>query len=241
MAKPLICISGASNHNARLSPNATRQIVLSRAYADAIAAAGAVPVITAEHCPAELAELCDGLVLSGGEDIEPELFGESILNDTVVLDTERSEFEIPLIRAFISAGKPILAICRGCQILSCVLGGDMYQDLAEQKNLCHMDKNLRHSVSCPEGSLLHRLFGERFPVNSTHHQAVRTLAPGFWVTALSDDGIIEAYEHSEKPIWATQFHPERLTGSWSDGTTPDFAPFFDFFVDKVKEFKAHSD
>ena len=235
MTKPLICISNASNHNAKLSPKATRQIVLSRAYADAIAAAGGVPVVTAEHCPEDLALLCDGLVLSGGEDIEPEMFGETILNDTVVLDTERSEFEIPLIRAFLAEGKPILAICRGSQILSCLLGGDLWQDLAEQKNLCHMDKNLRHELNCAEGSLLHRLFGGRFTVNSTHHQAVRSVAPGFWVTAVSDDGIVEAFEHETLPIWATQFHPERLTGSWRDGTTEDFAPLFDFFVEKVQE------
>ncbi len=237
MTKPLICISNASNHNAKLSPGATRQIILSRAYADAIAAAGAVPVVTAEHCPEELAQLCDGLVLSGGEDIEPELFGESILNDTVVLDTERSEFEIPLIRAFLKTGKPILAICRGSQLLSCLLGGDLWQDLAEQKNLNHSDKMLRHELSCAEGSLLHNLFGEKFTVNSTHHQAVRNVAPGFWVTALSEEGIVEAYEHESLPIWATQFHPERLTGSWRDGTTQDFAPLFEFYVKKVREYK----
>lgn len=237
MTKPLICISNASNHNAKLSPNATRQIVLSRAYADALAAAGAVPVVTAEHCPEELAALCDGLVLSGGEDIEPEMFGETILNDTVVLDTERTNFEVPLIKAFLKEGKPILAICRGSQILSCLLGGNLWQDLVEQKNLVHMDKNLRHEISCAEGSLMHRLFGESVKVNSTHHQAVRNVAPGFWVTARSGDGIVEAYEHAHLPIWATQFHPERLTGTWSDGSTPDFAPFFDFFVEKVIEYK----
>ena len=237
MTKPLICISNASNHNAKLSPGATRQIVLSRAYPDAIAAAGAVPVVTAEHCPEELAKFCDGLVLSGGEDIEPEIFGETILNDTVVLDTIRSQFEIPLIHAFMKENKPILAICRGSQILSCILGGDLWQDLAEQKNLCHNDKNLRHEVSCAEGSLLHRLFGDKVKVNSTHHQAVRNVAPGFWVSALSEEGIVEAYEHPTLPIWATQFHPERLTGNWSDGSTPDFAPLFDFFVEKVKEYK----
>lgn len=238
MIKPLICISNASNHNAKLSPNATRQIVLSRAYADAIAAAGGVPVVTAEHCPEELAKLCDGLVLSGGEDIEPEMFGETVLNDTVVLDTQRSNFEVPLIRAFLKEGKPILAICRGCQILSSALGGDMWQDLAEQKGLCHSDKNLRHGVDCAEGSLLHRLFGKRFTVNSTHHQAVRNVAPGFWVTARSDEGIVEAYEHESLPIWATQFHPERLSGSWNDGTTEDFSAFFEFFVEKVREMKS---
>ena len=238
MNKPLICISNASNHNTKQNPEATRQIVLSRAYADAIAAAGAVPVVTAEHCPDELAIFCDGLVLSGGEDIEPELFGETILNDTVVLDTQRSEFEIPLIRAFMKAGKPILAICRGSQILSCLLGGGLYQDIVQQLGLNHMDKTMRHRVNCAEGSLMHRLFGESVLVNSTHHQAVKNVAPGFWVTALSEEGIVEAYEHSQLPIWATQFHPERLTGTWSDGRTPDFAPLFEFFVAEVMKRKA---
>ena len=237
MTKPLICISNASNHNAKLSPNATRQIVLSRAYPDALAAAGAVPIVTAEHCPEELAAVCDGLLLSGGEDIEPEIFGETILNDSVVLDTERTNFELPLIRAFLREGKPILAICRGSQILSCLLGGGLWQDLAEQKGLVHMDKSLRHYISCAGGSLLHTLFGERVKVNSTHHQAVRNVPEGFWITARSDDGIVEAYEHTSLPIWATQFHPERLTGTWSDGSTADFAPLFDFFVEKVREYK----
>ena len=237
MTKPLICISNGSNHNDKNNPNALRQIMLNLTYPDAIAAAGGVPVVSAENCAEELAQLCDGLVLSGGEDIEPEIFGETILNDTVVLDTIRSNFEIPLIHAFMKENKPILAICRGSQLLSCVLGGDLWQDLPSQKGLCHTGKGLRHEVTCAEGSLLHRLFGEKVLVNSLHHQAVRNIAPGFCVTAMSDDGIIEAYEHPSLPIWATQFHPERLTGRWSDGSTPDFAPLFDFFIEKVKEYK----
>ncbi|MBO5975749.1 MAG: gamma-glutamyl-gamma-aminobutyrate hydrolase family protein, partial [Oscillospiraceae bacterium] len=104
--------------------------------------------------------------------------------------------------------------------------------------LNHMDKTMRHRVTCAKGSLMHRLFGESVLVNSTHHQAVKNVAPGFWVTALSEEGIVEAYEHSQLPIWATQFHPERLTGTWSDGRTPDFAPLFEFFVEQVMKIKA---
>ena len=148
---------------------------------------------------------------------------------------ERTAFEKPLFQAFLDRGKPILGICRGCQFINAVMGGTLYQDLVEQKGWVHFNTQIRHEVYAEEGSVLYRLFGPKFRTNSTHHQAVKDLAPGFHVTARSVEGIVEAYEHDTLPILATQFHPERLTGILWDDRTPDFRPWFEYFVELVRK------
>ena len=115
------------------------------------------------------------------------------------------------------------------------MGGTLYQDLVEQKGWVHFNAQIRHEVYAEEGSVLYRLFGPKFRTNSTHHQAVKDLAPGFHVTARSVEGIVEAYEHDTLPILATQFHPERLTGILWDDRTPDFRPWFEYFVELVRK------
>ena len=199
-------------------------------YANAVYRAGGLPIPTCAVGAEELAELCDGLLLSGGVDLDPRYYGEEILNDTVKIRPERDTFELALFRAFYKQGKPIFGICRGCQLINVALGGTLYQDLVEQKGLMHSDPELRHAVHVEEGSVLHRLFGTQFFVNSTHHQAVKDAAPGLRITARSDEGIVEAFEHESLPVLATQFHPERLTGVLWDDRTPDFAPLFAHFA-----------
>lgn len=232
--KPLICISNDSNNELK-DPNKPRQIYSPLAYSAAVANAGGIPVITGEQCPEELAALCDALLLSGGDDVDPGLYGEEILNDSVVPDPKRTEFEVPLAKAFLEQNKPILCICRGCQLLNVILGGDLWQDLLSQRGYVHMNGQIRHDVYTEKGSVLNRLFGDMVKTNSTHHQAIRTLAPGLKCTARSIEGIVEAYEHESRPILATQFHPERLTGVQWDERTPDFAPYFKYFIDMVKD------
>lgn len=232
--KPVICISSDSNNREKHGAE-PRQHYCPAAYSRAVAAAGGVPVLAPEQCVAEMEQLCDALLLSGGDDVCPELYGEEILNGTVCTDPKRTAYEVPLMKAFLDAGKPILCICRGFQIANCVLGGNLYQDLVAQCGYVHMNTDIRHEVTAEPGSVLYRLFGERFRVNSTHHQAVRTLGRGLHVTARSVEGLIEAYEHDSLPIWGTQFHPERLTGIAWDERTPDFAPYFKAFIDMVKE------
>jgi putative glutamine amidotransferase len=144
-------------------------------------------------------------------------------------------FEKPLFEAFLKRGKPILGICRGSQLINVCMGGTLWQDLLEQKGWVHMNGQIRHDVYAEEGSILCNIFGKQFKTNSTHHQAVKDLAPGFHVTARSIEGIIEAYEHDTLPIYATQFHPERLTGILWDDRTPDYKPWFEYFVNLVKE------
>ena len=192
-------------------------------------------MITCGRCAEEMADLCDGLLITGGPDLEPEVYGEQPLNDTVKPMPERTAFEKPLFQAFLDRGKPILGICRGCQFINAVMGGTLYQDLVEQKGWVHFNAQIRHEVYAEEGSVLYRLFGPKFRTNSTHHQAVKDLAPGFHVTARSVEGIVEAYEHDTLPILATQFHPERLTGILWDDRTPDFRPWFEYFVELVRK------
>lgn len=233
MSMPMICITSDSNRGTP-SGELLRQLVSPAAYSAAIAAAGGLPVIAGERCAEELARRCDALLLSGGDDLEPHWFGEKVLNSSVVTDPLRDGFEMELCRLFLANGKPILTICRGFQLLNVALGGDLWQDLAEQQGYIHSDQRIRHLCMAEENSVLARLFGREFRVNSTHHQAVRRLGEGLRVTGRSVEGIVEAYEHESRPILGTQFHPERLTGAQWDGRTPDFAPYFAHFVGMVE-------
>ena len=230
--KPLICIS-ADIQPMEADPR-RRENQLHDTYANAMYRAGGLPIPTCAVGAEELAALCDGLLLSGGVDLDPSLYGEERLNDTVKICTERDAFELALFRAFCEKGKPIFGICRGCQLINVALGGTLYQDLAEQKGLIHSDPALRHAICVQPGSLLHRLFGESCIVNSTHHQSVKDVAPGLVVTARAMDGVVEAFEHTSLPIFATQFHPERLTGILWDDRTPDFLPLFQHFIQLCK-------
>ena len=166
--KPVICITSDTNCLTFEKDGKSRQIQAVVTYGEAIFNAGGIPIIAYEQCPEELAELCDGLVLSGGADVDPDLYGEEVFNDTVKCDPIRTAFEVPLIKAFMAKGKPILGICRGSQILNCALGGTMWQDLLAQKGWIHMHGEIRHDVYAEPGSVLHSIFGPVFKSNSTH-------------------------------------------------------------------------
>lgn len=233
--KSIICVSSSSNH---ISSNgkAPRDHILNDTYSAAVSAAGGIVVIPGERDPEDYADFCDGLLLTGGPDVEPEIYGESIFNDTVQCDPIRTSFEVPLAKAFIARRKPVFTICRGFQVINCVLGGTLYQDIVEQLGYVHSHPSiLRHNIVAEPGSILHRLFGREFKVNSYHHQALKDLGEGLRVTARSVEGIIEAYEHETLPVFGVQFHPERLTGSWYDGKTQDFAPLFEHFIKMTRE------
>ena len=231
--KPLICVSS----DLRKMESDPRRFIteMYQTYTNAVHQAGGIPLITCDVGAEEMAEICDGLLLTGGADIDPELYGEEILNASVQPMPVRTAFEKPLFEAFLKRGKPILGICRGSQLINVCMGGSLYQDLVEQKGWVHMNTEIRHDVYAEAGSVLHRLFGPQFKTNSTHHQAVKELASGFHVTARSIEGIVEAFEHDTLPILATQFHPERLTGITWDERTPDFKPYFEYFINLVKE------
>jgi putative glutamine amidotransferase len=167
---------------------------------------------------ADYAELLDGLVLEGGSDMWPGSYGETPLKPEWSGDRVRDEYEMALLRAFIDAGKPVLGICRGLQVLNVAFGGTLYQDIATLKpgSRTHRDAGLYdqhfHEIELVRGTRLAALYPDvqRITVNSVHHQAIRDLAPGFVVEAVSpDDDIIEALRWTGPSyIAAVQWHPE---------------------------------
>ncbi|MBP3270336.1 MAG: gamma-glutamyl-gamma-aminobutyrate hydrolase family protein [Bacteroidales bacterium] len=202
---------------------------VSRSYTDAIFRAGGIPVILPQvDNPAAAAEMLsrlDGMVLTGGPDLNPAYYGESVLNGTVEIDAHRDTVDILYAKAALESKKPLLAICRGEQLLNVVLGGSLYQDLPSQKpgDIAHrqsIDSKIpTHSVSVVEGSALYRIMGRKsLDVNTLHHQAVKTPSDKVIVTAYSPDGVVEAYEGKDKGQWllAVQFHPEVLVRANDD-------------------------
>ncbi|PTX65035.1 putative glutamine amidotransferase [Melghirimyces profundicolus] len=195
---------------------------LKRDNSDAVLEAGGVPFLLPHTRDPEvirrMAEQMDGLLLTGGDDIDPSLFGEEPQIGLGEVEPERDRMEIALSRKMVEAGKPVLALCRGCQILSIALGGDMYQDLFSQREglIQHVQRGPRdypsHSITIQKGSLLEKIAGSnRLRVNSFHHQAVRNIPEGYTVSATAPDGVVEAFEaDGERFVLGLQWHPENL-------------------------------
>lgn len=156
-----------------------------------------------------------GLVIPGGPDLDPALYGESPLPELGAVSQERDALELGLIRWALHQGLPLLGICRGIQSLNVALGGSLYQDLPAQgfRELVHNGQP--HLVEQVADSPLTALFPPRFEVNSYHHQAIKTLAPGLRVLAQAPDGVIEAVALEGHPFaLAVQWHPELLPEQW---------------------------
>lgn len=174
----------------------------------------------------------DGLVLVGGDDMDPALFGQE---DTCSqgVDRARDGAELALLDAFCGAGRPVLAICRGHQVVNVWLGGDLVQDLGPDLVPFHRKEegDQVHLVLAAEGSLLRRLYGEVFPVNSSHHQGLGRLGKGLRAAAWSEGGVVEAVEHETLTLISVQFHPERMTGALARPDTVDGGEIFRAFLE----------
>lgn len=186
---------------------------LSIRYLDSVWRAGGNPVILAYTLdPAKLAEyaaIFDGFVFCGGVDVDPARYGEEKQFDSVEIDPERDDFEKAMFETVYPTGKPILGICRGIQSINVWLGGTLHQHLdGHRQEIPGWEK--AHTIQVVEGTLLHRLTGKtELWVNTFHHQAVKALAPGLEINAMSPDGYIEALSDPRHPfLIATQFHPE---------------------------------
>jgi putative glutamine amidotransferase len=157
----------------------------------------------------DYAQALEGLVLQGGADISPLAYGEEPLKPEWAGDPMRDRYEIELVRAFTAAGKPVLGICRGAQLINVALGGSLHQDIPAHRSDDY-DQHA-HEVRLEPGSGLARLYGETGPrrVVSIHHQAIKRLAPGLKVEARADDGVIEAVRGTGAGyVCAVQWHPE---------------------------------
>ena len=213
--RPLIGITGNYEEG---------RCTLNEPYYKAVRRAGAIPVIlpptqTDFESLSQWLEPLDGLLLSGGADINPVLIGEEPIPELHGINPERDECELLLCRMAADRQMPILGICKGVQVLAIALGGTVYQDIWTQ----HEGTNVKHSQDAPRNesthtvqvapdSLLHRIYGqETIAVNSFHHQAVREVAPQMKVCAIATDGVIEAIEATDhRPMLGVQWHPECL-------------------------------
>ncbi|WP_318616267.1 gamma-glutamyl-gamma-aminobutyrate hydrolase family protein [Sporosarcina sp. YIM B06819] len=191
-------------------------------YVQAIIRAGGLPfVIPIGHAAdiAQIVGIMDGLLLTGGNDINPILFNEEPHTHLGEVSPSRDLFELELARQMLVGDKPILGICRGLQVLNVAVGGTLYQDLHQQNEgpmLQHLQKapnaHPSHFVQLEKGSLLAEIAGsERIQVNSFHHQSVKDVPAVFNVTGVASDGIIESIESvTHQFVLGVQWHPERL-------------------------------
>jgi putative glutamine amidotransferase len=200
-------------------------VSLAEAYVEALTQAGACPVLIpnalSEAALDGLLSRLDGVLFTGGGDIETNHYQAVAHPKVSGVEPARDQLEINLLKRVVSHGKPFLGICRGLQLINVALGGTLYADIADQ--VPGADKHdyypgwerdyLAHSVSVDQETRLAGILGESVvDVNSFHHQAVRQLAPDLVPTAYSPDGIMEACELPDHPFGlAVQWHPEWLT------------------------------
>lgn len=165
----------------------------------------------------EEALACDGLLLPGGADIEPTLYGRKREEKCGKPNELRDKNEFEIFNAFVKTGKPILGICRGFQLLNVACGGTLHQDIADIKKCSHSDFLKRskavHKVTVTENTLLYKIFGKNeIGVNSLHHQAVENIGENLIVSAVSEDGFVEGLELKNHPFCiAVQWHPEHMS------------------------------
>lgn len=201
-------------------------------YAEALRGAGLLPVFSEEISPSDG---CSALLLPGGGDVDPAVYGEENTGG-IGIDRDRDFLETTLIRRFTASLRPILGICRGMQIINAALGGTLTQDVPhpETHRWDEETGDRIHEVTADKGSFLYPLYGGRFYVNSSHHQAVNRMAPGAKLSAAALDGTPEALELPEKNIYAVQFHPERMSFSHRRADTVDGREIFLFFKNLIE-------
>lgn len=208
------------------------------AYTRALEAAGLVPLVvppfTDAARAADVVDAVDGLVLTGGEDVEPARYGATPHPALGAVNPARDATELALVAAARQRAMPVLAICRGIQLLNVALGGTLVQDLPSERpsSIAHAadvrDRRV-HDVVVADGSRLAAALGvERMRANSLHHQALDRVAPALRVTATADDGIVEGVETTDPSWWVlgVQWHPEELTATpeaWDRGLFAAFA------------------
>lgn len=231
--RPLIGISCWQNPE-------SLEFFVPEAYVQALRKAGAttvlIPFVSSEDEAEQALARLDGLLLSGGGDLDPVHWGEEPQWHMGRIDPARDQSELLLARRALSTGLPVLGICRGLQVLTVASGGSLWQDLPSQvtSSLKH-DQNAprwypTHAVRLTHGSRLATWLGTETRVNSYHHQAVRQVPPTFMVAASAEDGVIEALEHQSHPFAiGVQWHPEAM---WNRDQNHD--PLFLAFVQAAR-------
>ncbi len=205
-------------------------------YLDGITKSGGIPVILPLHIEPQdaiqILDHCQGLLMTGGHDVSPALYGEAKKDTCGALCEARDRLEEALYHHAVTHGKAVLGICRGIQTMNVLEGGTLYQDLpteapspVEHHGLPPYDQVIHQVSLC--ASLRELLGMDRLGVNSYHHQAIKTLGNNLEILAQADDGIIEAIRRTDRPfVWAVQWHPE--FSFWTDENS---RKIFQAFVD----------
>ncbi len=218
MKSPRIGVTGITR-----AVSGTDRTGVNAAYVRSVLRAGGVPLVLSpllgtEHNSVVL-EALDGLVLTGGDDVDPAHYGQAAHPRLGVVDAVRDAFELAIFREARARGLPVLAICRGIQLVNVAMGGTLWQDIPSERPeaIPHTQTTGRddrtHPVDLVAGSRLAEALGEtRCHVNSFHHQSIRDLAPGLVVTGRAPDGEIEGVESAKEGPWllAVQWHPEEF-------------------------------
>lgn len=211
-------------------------------YAAAVTACGAEAIV--KYLPDDDVDY-DGLILCGGNDVSPCYYGEEV-NGSVDMDGERDRTELALVKKFMETGKPIFGICRGMQLLNVALGGTLVQHLQNVEEHCipALGDRRTHEVVAKKDSVWAKLYGERFAVNSYHHQAVKDVAADLEANLFSADGrVIEGYVHKTKPYLGVQWHPEGMLKNSGENMgeqvseTVDGIEIFRYFLQLCEQYK----
>ncbi|HSP14501.1 MAG TPA: gamma-glutamyl-gamma-aminobutyrate hydrolase family protein [Thermoanaerobaculia bacterium] len=191
-------------------------------YIDSLRRAGAIAVVIPPQPEnaAEIVEELDGILLAGGDDCDPALYGEERHPSVETMDTRRQDNELSLARAARDRGIPTLGICLGVQMMNIAAGGSLVQDIDSQmktdiRHASEPEDRATHDVIIEKGTQLGSILGggRELHVNSSHHQAIKRVGRGFRVTAHAPDGIVEGLEDPQHPFYVgVQWHPEDMPG-----------------------------
>ncbi|MGH4123175.1 MAG: gamma-glutamyl-gamma-aminobutyrate hydrolase family protein [Clostridium sp.] len=238
--KPIIGISGSLIIDQGGNFPGYERSYVNDDYVQSVANAGGtpfiIPMVYDENVLISQIEVIDALILSGGHDVNPLLYGEEPIQNLGGILPKRDTFDIKLVKIALEMNKPILGICRGEQILNVAGGGSLHQDLSYidgcfiKHNQGSLPSVATHTVQILEGTKLHEILGDTVMTNSFHHLAIKEVAPGYKISAISKDGVIEAIEKEGGGfILGVQWHPEMMAKDH-----PVMLKIFKKLIDKAK-------
>ncbi len=176
----------------------------------------------------------DALLIPGGEDIDPHRYGQENTGCRKI-DPKMDELQFGAARQFLRAGKPVLGVCNGLQMINICFGGDLIQDIPQKERHQHSGgHDSFHGTSIYPGTWLYQLYGEGCRVNSAHHQAVGKIGSGLRVCQISDDGVVEGIAHETLPVLGVQWHPERIAEPSADRQTADGTKVYEYFLHMIE-------